>query len=169
MMQTRGERTAVRVLHAADGLLMAEVNQVCVALWQKQPTHERFQIQKGWLDTFVRKNRGKAAFLCIVEAQVDPPDDDIRKASSAMITGHGSDLACVGLVIEGGGFRAAITRSVLSGIALFVRTPAPIKYFEYVGSAAEWISQYVPVGPVPVFVREVEEMRRRLEHERLSS
>jgi hypothetical protein len=144
---------------------MAHVGNVCVALWRKKPTPERFRIQKQYLDEAVRARPGEVAFLCIVEPGSEPPDEDVRKASSEMVSAHGTNLKCVALVIEGTGFRAAITRSVLSGIVLVIRSPAPVKYFDTPSSAAEWMRDRVDIHPMSTFIRQVEGLRNALPRE----
>jgi hypothetical protein len=161
MTQSTASSTA-HVHHAQDGLIMAEIGAVCVAVWRKKPTPERFAEQKLHLDQVVRKHPGSAVFLVIVEADSEPPDEPERKASSKMIAGHGSNLKAVACVIEGDGFKAAIIRSVLAGIALFARAPAPIKYFDSVASASQWIASQTSIGPIPAFVRQAEELRKLL-------
>lgn len=131
-------------MHSADGLVMAERRGVSIAIWRRKPTRERFNIQKKCLDEVVAKNLGKAAFICVVEPTSEPPDDDIRKASSLMISSHEKNLKCVALVIEGTGFRSAITRTVLSGIVMLIRTPAPIKFFDTPKSACLWLGTLLP-------------------------
>lgn len=128
------------VMHSGRGLVMAEIAGVSIALWRRKPNHELFEIQKRCLDDVVARNKGKAAFLCVVEPSSEPPDDDIRKASSQMISAHEKNLRGVALVIEGGGFRSAITRAVLSGIVMLIRTPAPIKFFDVPKPACRWIN-----------------------------
>lgn len=150
------------IVHVGDGIVVAQVGNVCVALWRKKPTRERFEIQRNALDAAVKKNPGRTVFMCLVEAGTEPPDDEERKASSAMITGHGADLNAVACVIEGSGFKAAISRTVLSGIMFLIRSPSPIKYFESTASGAAWLSQYVPIGNMSNFVEQVEVARKSL-------
>lgn len=150
------------IMEVGDGVVVAQIGNVCAALWRKKPTRERFEIQRRCLEAVVKKYPGRAAFMCFVEAGTEPPDDDIRKASSAMITSHGSNLKAVACVIDGSGFKAAISRTVLSGIALLIRTPSPIKYFESAASGAAWLAQFIPVGSVSNFVEQIEVVRKSL-------
>ncbi len=132
------------MVHASGGLVMAEVDNVCFAIWRTKPDRALFEIQKRCLASTVLRFKGACAFLCVVEQASEPPDDDIRKESSEMITAHGTNITAVALVIEGTGFRAAITRTVLSGIVLVIRTPAPIRYFESPRIAADWLRTKMP-------------------------
>ena len=149
-----------RILYAGDGLVMAEIGTICVALWRKKSTPERFKIQKRYLDEVVKTHRSEAAFLVIVEPGSEPPAEQERKASSQMITDHGTNLRCVACVIEGSGLRSAITRSVLTGIVLVIRTPSSISYFDSPANAVPWMAKHVNLGrPVSTFIRQVEALR----------
>jgi hypothetical protein len=149
-------------MHSASGLVMAERRGVSIAIWRRKPNRQLFDIQKKCLDEVVAKNKGKAAFICIVEPTAEPPDDDIRKASSQMISFHETNLKCVALVIEGTGFRAAITRTVLSGIVMLIRTPAPIKYFDTPKAACMWLGTLLPLARDGL-VEEIEALRALLD------
>lgn len=147
------------VLHRSDALVTAELEKVCVIFWRKQPTRETFNIQKATLDNIVRRHGSGVAVICVVEASTDPPEEELRKASAKMVIDHGNRIACVALVIEGDGFRAAITRTVLSGITFMVRTPAPMKFFVSPKQAASWVASKVRVASTERFIENVEHVR----------
>jgi len=162
MSHMAGAHTSAQILHAANGLAMAQLGPVCVALWRVAVTPVTAAKQKECLDLVVNRHPGKASFLCIVEPGTQPPDDELRKASSTMINSHGANLKCVACVIEGTGFKAAITRSVLSGIVLLIRNPVPLKMFGTVPAGTEWMREYVPMVPTNVIVEEVDRLRSLL-------
>jgi len=157
----RAEATELQVLHCADQLLMAMVGPVCIALWQTKPTPALFEIQRTHLNAAVANNPGKVSFMCVVEGKAEPPDEAERKASAAMITSLGADLFGVACVVESQGFRAAITRTVLSGVLFLVRSPAPIKLFDNVPVAAHWLSRCAGSG-VPLELPSLVERGRSL-------
>jgi hypothetical protein len=141
---------------------MAELRGVSIAIWRRKPNRELFEIQKKCLDDVVARNKGKAAYVCVVEPTSEPPDDDIRKASSQMVSSHEKNLKCVALVIEGTGFRSAITRTVLSGIVMLIRTPAPIKFFDITKSACVWVGTQLPAARDGL-LEEIESLRTLLD------
>lgn len=151
-----------RVLHEGDGILVAEIGKVCVALWRKDSTMERFRIQKVGLTDFVRQHPG-AGFLCVVESTSGVPGEDVRKASSELFASLGTDLRAIAMVIEGTGFRSAIVRSVASGIVLLMgKRATPISYFSNVDAAAQWLQDQVEGCVVGRLVHGVKEMRADL-------
>jgi hypothetical protein len=150
------------LVQLGDGIVVGQIGPVCAALWRKQPTAERFEIQRSCLQAAVKKRPRNTVFMCLVEAGTEPPDDNIRKASSSMITDLGEELKAVAIVIEGTGFKAAISRTVLSGIVFLIRSPSQIKYFESAASGAAWLSQFVAIGSVAGFVEQIEILRGSL-------
>jgi hypothetical protein len=138
--QTTGvSRSTLQITHESDGLVTASFEQICVAIWNRKPTRPLFDHQRAALAGCVLRYPGRALFLCIVSNQADPPEQDVRDASVKMILGHERKLAGCACVIEGSGFRAAITRTVLTGMTLVARTPIPISFFDQVSAACDWL------------------------------
>jgi hypothetical protein len=144
---------------------MAEMVGVSIAIWRRKPNRELFDVQKRCLDEVVGKNKGKSAFICVVEPTSEPPDDDIRKGAAQMISAHEKNLKGVALVIEGTGFRSAITRTVLSGIVMLIRTPAPIKFFDVPKPACMWLGSLLPLSR-DVLLDEIAVLRGLLDAQR---
>jgi hypothetical protein len=105
-----------------------------------------FEIQRARLATAVLANPGRQLFLCVVSTSAPPPEQALRDASAKMITTHGTKLAACACVIEGSGFKSAITRTVLAGIGLLIRTPSPIHFFESVTTASVWLEKRAARG-----------------------
>ena len=131
----------LQVTHRGNGLLMAMIGPVCLALWQAKPTPELFAIQRAHLHAAIARAPGQLAFLCVVSPKADPPDEAERSASASMITSQGTRLLGVACVLEGSGFRAAISRTVVSGILMVIRTPSPIKLFDSVRVATPFLTR----------------------------
>jgi len=152
----------LRVTHNADGLLMGMLGPICLALWQSKPTPERFAIQRAQLHAAIAREPGKLTFLCVVTPEAEPPDEAERKASAEMITSQGGKLLGVACVIEGDGFRAAITRTVLAGIVFVIRSPVPIKLFDSVLHAAPFLARCLSRSSLPELNAEFERARTLL-------
>lgn len=127
------------ITHRGNDLLMATSEHVCIAVWETKPTRDLFEIQKAHLAAAVAREPGRALFLCIVSKGAAPPDQEVRDASSKMVASHGQRLAGCALVIEGTGFRAAITRTVLTGIMIVTRAPVPITFHDSVAAGCRWL------------------------------
>ncbi len=119
---------------------MGTMGPVCVALWSEKPTPATFEVQRSLLAESVSGRAARSAFLCVVGAQTEPPEQALRDASAQMIASHQGKLTAVACVVEGSGFRAAITRTVLSGMMLLIRSAPPVRVFETTELATPWLS-----------------------------
>jgi len=153
---------SVRILHSGDGIAVGEVGPVCVVIWREAVIKSRFDRQAAGLAEVVKRNPEGSCFLCVVEPSAAPPDDKLRAASVEMVASHGERLKCVACVIEGTGFRAAVGRSVLSGMALlFGRRDTPLSFFANTSAATRWMGQYLKINPIEL-VKSVETVRKAL-------
>lgn len=149
----------LQLTHRGGGLLVGHFGHVCVAVWSTKPTWGLFEQQRAALANSVERHPGRALFLCVVSAKADPPEQDVRDASAKMIISHDRQLAGCACVIEGSGFRAAITRTVLTGITLVVRTPAPFGFCDSVHAGYEWLGRYSPRGSLTGLIEELARAR----------
>jgi hypothetical protein len=153
---------SIRILHSGDGVAVGEVGPVCIVIWREAVIKSRFDRQAAGLAEVVKRNPEGACFICVVEPTAAPPDDKLRTASVEMVASHGEKLKCVACVIEGTGFRAAVGRSVLSGMALiFGRRETPLSFFANTSAATRWMVQYIKINPLEI-VKSVETVRKAL-------
>jgi hypothetical protein len=153
------------ILHVGDGLAVSRIGLVCVAVWRKDSTVERVKKQGEGLARVVGQAPGRAGFLCVVEENSAPPNEEARRASARMLEEQGDRLRAAAVVIEGSGFRASIVRSVASGIVWLARrqSKTPVSYVATVDAGAKWLADYVDIGSQEAFVREVELTRAALD------
>lgn len=131
--------TKLVLTRSAEDLVLASYGRVCVAIWNHKPSMALFEEQRAALSACTKRYPGEAMFLCVVSDRADPPDSPVRDASAKMMRDHAKDMVGCACVIEGSGFRAAITRSVLTGMTLLARTPVPLAYFENMAGAVQWL------------------------------
>lgn len=125
-----------------DGLGIAYAGAVCLVVWRRSVTLERFERQRTALHGLADRYPQGIGFLCVIGENTPPPDAELRKASNQMITALGNRLHCIACVIEGEGFRAATTRSVLAGMALLLRASGPrVRIVASAAEAAVWLAQ----------------------------
>lgn len=134
----------LRVIRAADGIGVGELDNVCLVVWRLEVTRPRFEAQRAALAEIAGKNDSGAGFFCVIEPTAGPPDDELRRASAKMISTHQSRLRAIACVVEGTGFRNAVSRSALSGIALLIgRRSMPFSVFGTVDDASAWMAPKV--------------------------
>lgn len=161
-----GSEAALRIIHRDPGLLLGVFGPVFLSVWRTKPTPPLFELQRVNLAAAVQQNPGRQLFMCVVAASADAPEQAERDASARMISGHGNKLAGCACVIEGNGFRAAITRTVLTGIVLLIRTPSPIGFFENVSSATVWMQKCIGSRNLSGLPAQVEHQRAAPSHGR---
>jgi hypothetical protein len=147
---------------ANDGVVVGEVGRVCVVIWRGGVTREMFERQRAGLVSVVARYPEGSGFLCVIEPTATPPDDELRRASIEMVASHTQGLKCVAVVIEGEGFRAAITRSVISGMTLLYRRKPPASVFPKVREAVGWMRLNMRIASTDAVVTAVEELRKLL-------
>jgi hypothetical protein len=136
---------AGRILFCDSGLAVGEVGPLCVAIWRKEVTHARFLRQKGGLGEVVAAHPNGCGFICIIEPSAKPPSEELRRASIQMVTGHADKLRCLAVVIEGQGFGAAVTRSVISGMSVLLPRALTGSAFAEVPKAIAWMTEHVRI------------------------
>ncbi len=151
-----------RILHCGNGVAVGQYGPLCFVIWRDRVTFSKFERQRQGLAEVVRSRPDGVAFLCIIEPGTKPPDDVLRRASSEMITGHLGRLKCAAPVIEGTGFWAAMTRSVLVGMELVVFRKMPASAFSDVAGALQWMRRYIPIDPA-MAAAFIEEVRSQLD------
>lgn len=136
------------IISAGDGLGIAEVGSVCLVVWQRPVVRETFLRQRAALEELAARHQGRAGFVTVIANDTPPPEDALRKASIEMISNVANHLACVACVIEGTGFRAAATRSVLSGMAMLLpKMPTELKFVANIRAAASFVGERCDVSP----------------------
>jgi hypothetical protein len=152
-----------RVLHCDESIAVGEVGPVCVAIWRGAVTKAPFEWQRAGLAETVERYPRQAGFLCIIEIHAEPPGEELRTASTKMILSHGERLACVGTVVEGDGFMAAIARGTVGGMILLARNrKTPVRVFATATEAAQWMAKHVHIPSILEFTNNVETIRSRL-------
>ncbi len=151
------------VLQIADGILMAELGHLCIAIWRKDSTMERFAVQKAALTSVVSRHKGKAGFLCVVEESSGVPNDAVRDASSKLFRSLEGDLRAIAMIIEGTGFRSALVRSVASGIVMLMgKRSMPISYASNIAEGLAFLGKHIEIKDALATARVVETLRVKL-------
>ncbi len=155
-------RTASLLAHD-DGLAVAEIGSVCVAVWRGAVTRGRFEVQRRGLGWVVGRHPEGVGFLCVIERVSPLPDQDLRRASANMIAIHRPYLRYVACVMEGDSIRAAVVRAVLTGMRLLVTGKFTTGFFSAVPEAAHHLGEHLPIGPESSFASAVEAVRASLD------
>ncbi len=151
------------MIYADEGVVVGEVGDIAITLWREAVTRPRFKYQAEGLAAVVDRAPGACAFICIVEAACRPPEEDMRRASVEMLNQHAMRLPMVASVIEGDGFRAAVTRSVLAGMAMIAGSRyLKIAPFGSIPAATAWLANSGRFGPLTSLTASVERLRSQM-------
>ena len=149
-----------RVVELADGVIVGEVDNVCVVVWRGPVNRARFEAQRAGLRQVVQRHPEGAGFLCVVETTSKPPDEELRRESAAMIQEHLTSLKGIACVVEGTGFVNAVARSVLAAMAqLLGPRKVPLTVVGTVDSATAWMAPRVGASSAADLARGAETIR----------
>ncbi len=152
-----------RLLSRETGLVVGEIGSICVVIWRKAVTRERFEAQRVGLECVVHAHPDGTGFLCVIEAACPIPGDDLRRASAAMIAIHRSRLKYVACVMEGDGIRMAAVRLALMAMRNLVTGKLPTGFFATTAEAATHLGEHFAIGSPESLVASVEALRTRLD------
>ncbi len=79
----------------------------------------------------------------LVEEQAGMPDGATREAMAKMLVALAPQFVCSALVMEGGGMRTSIIRSIASGVTLLAKQPYPHKIFAELTQGTSWIMSHL--------------------------
>lgn len=135
--------TARVIVSHHDGLGIAYAGAGCILVWRQPVTLERFERQRAAVRELALRYPEGIGLFCVIGEHVPPPEAELRKSSIQMIAALGARMRGVVCVIEGQGFRASTTRSVLGGMALLLRGNAPpTRIVSHASEAAKWLPQH---------------------------
>jgi hypothetical protein len=90
-----------------------------------------------------RARPGRVAYLAVIPPSVPLPDAAARAIYAKLGRDVGSNLACIGVVVEGRGFVASAMRMAVTSIGLAARASFPLVCFADLDEAARWASEKV--------------------------
>lgn len=96
----------------------------------------------------VLRQHDRLGHMVILYPEHGAPGPDERAGISRVLRRFRGSIAGVAVVREGGGLRAAITRSAMNAINLLAQTQHPAHVFADVGSATVWLESHLRTGTI---------------------
>jgi hypothetical protein len=125
----------------------AYYNDVLICVWQKPPTLAALnQVHELARKLVARAHHGIGVFG-IAQAGMSMIGAAERRRAGDLLREFGENIRAIASVIEGTGFRAGTTRSVMTAITLFARQPARVKIFATVDEAVVWQAPLIDMRP----------------------
>lgn len=151
---------ALRALPSEPGVALGALDHLCIVLWRGPVTRPRFQAQHAALAEVAERYRNGIGFLCVIEPTASPPNDELRKASAAMIKEFERSFLAIACVVEGNGFVSAVGRSALSAISLLLGSRRyPLGIHADTPTASSWLNENM-TGVDPRMVNDAVEALR---------
>ncbi|MBI1946127.1 MAG: hypothetical protein HYS27_10545 [Deltaproteobacteria bacterium] len=108
--------------------------------WRATPTIARLQGILERVESVARTYGRPIAFIMEQDASAGAPDAEFRRRSVEAVDSVGHAIACLAMVTRASGLRAAILRSVLTGITFLARRQFPVRVFAGLDEEAQnWI------------------------------
>ncbi|MFO0548201.1 MAG: hypothetical protein U0271_07420 [Polyangiaceae bacterium] len=125
--------------------MLGVVDRVFVAVWLATPSVDAIKRAGAAMHAHAEQHPRGIVSLNVLERSASPPEAPARQAFAGVIRTLGDGVKAYAAVRESEGFGLAIVRSVLTGVTMLVRTPAPLKLFGAVDEAADWLVPHL--GP----------------------
>jgi hypothetical protein len=132
------------LIHAVDaGHCIATWDRTLIQIWRRDTTEQAGANMCGIARTFAAKHRNGINSLFIVEAASEIPGSGARTNFTRFTRETAVKAACCVVVPEGGGFRPALVRSIVIGLATLLREPFPYKFVGDVDAAIDLLGPHV--------------------------
>ncbi len=151
------------VVQVDEGFVTGELGNIAVTIWRESVTRPRVDAQAVALSSVASRSPGACGYLCIIEPSCSPPDAEMRRALAAMLREQGPRLSVLAGVVEGDGFRAAATRTVLSALGLLAGSPhVKNNFYASVAQATPCFVRSGHFGALTGFCASIERLRARM-------
>jgi hypothetical protein len=151
----------VEILHANEGLAVGNLNGIYINVVRKPSNLADLSHIRRTLEGHFKRYQKIGSIAVIEPHAAQSPEKEVREATSALTRDFQSLAAAI--VIEGDGFRAAASRTLIATIYLVARPAYPHKICATVDDGANWLLGLIkpnPFGVSPAEVsRSVEQVR----------
>lgn len=127
---------ALRIIAQEKSYTVALQNNVILVLFQAGPTEARMVASWETAMAEVGRTGRKVVWFGVIELESTPPDEATRESFARFFERHRDEFEVFAIAFEGTGFRAAMTRAVISGV-MSVLQRSRFTFPRYVCSTAE--------------------------------
>src|SRR5262245_1952474 len=153
------------VIYAAEShWALGEVGPLLIVVWRGKVTEPAMLLVNERIWDITQRRPGNCAFVTIVERTSPPPTAPLRKLAVTGFSRPGKALTCKIAVVEGNELKAALSRAVLTGMALLRPQDQPTKFAKDTEEASLWVkAQLGDTGDLDKeIVRAVEVVRNQM-------
>jgi hypothetical protein len=135
------------------------LDNTLLVVWRDTPTLEAFKRVNAAAARLAERCPDGIGTFGVAPANMPLLGSAERKEASALLERFGGQLRAVASVIEGTGFAASATRSVMTAISVLARSPCPLKIFGSFDEGVDWYTARVDIPP-PALRQAIERMRQ---------
>jgi hypothetical protein len=135
---------AARLLRATSDASFLTVSDVLVIVWHGEMSPQSLAMYEESFADMATAYPAGFSVLAVIEPCAGQPDGAARAALARIFGRYEQQLRAVCVAIEGGGFRIATIRMIVTSIATMVRRRYPLSIQGTGHRAADWISIYSP-------------------------
>ncbi len=153
----------LQILHVDDDHATGTWSEFMLAVWRRKTELTAVQRLRRRLAELGSLYPGGTATISVIESTALPPDTDVRKELSAVLTTP--RLHCSSLIHEGQGFQAATVRGVVTAITMIKTHPVPHVVHGSVREGVEWTVKTLgkpSAALVTELVHAIEELRGKI-------
>jgi hypothetical protein len=136
--------------HVLDGARCAgSCDQSVIIVWRTPPTVQALSDLRAIVIEQLQEYPRGIGILGIAEPGMPMLGAAERKVSGDLLALFGPRFRAIATVIEGHGFWAGATQSVMTAISLIARQPCPLRIFRSIGEALAWYTPLVSADGGP--------------------
>jgi hypothetical protein len=136
---TAQDEVALPILGQGPGYLFVAHSNVLIASWTAQGTGPLIAALGGALDTFATQHPEGISSVHIIAAGLPLANAEAREALTGLMKKHDADLACAGTVLDGTGFWASATRSVIMSLQMLTPSSFAVRTCATDAELAAWM------------------------------
>jgi len=127
------------IVDRGPGHVLAVYRNVFIAFWATQGTGELIERLERFSAPHIEAHPEGVSSIQLVAKGTPLATSEARERLVSLIRRHSNRLACIGTVLEGEGFWASATRSLILGMRLLVPRSFEMQTYESIEELARWL------------------------------
>ncbi|MGH7283164.1 MAG: hypothetical protein ACRELY_16685 [Polyangiaceae bacterium] len=130
----------VKVHECRHDHVLATWKNFAIVIWRHDTSLAAIENARKMSEELIQKHAEGINWFTVIEENATMPSQEARTKINEVMNRGGKNTLRSALIFEGTGFRAAATRSVVTGISFVSPLPFPHKIFGTVNTACAWLA-----------------------------
>jgi hypothetical protein len=135
---------------------------VLICVWRDAPTLAALETVRRAFVAMVEERPAGVGVVGLAQEGMPTMGSVERQMASALFGDLGRRAYYVATVIEGDGFWASTSRSVMTAISIVAHRPCPLRIFRHTAEAAEWQTRFPGGASVSLLCEAIERCRAEM-------